>query len=373
MAGADAAVLVTEWSAIVGLDWAAAAADHALARPHRRPQRARPGGDDAARVHVRGHRAHPGARGRQPSGQLMQAVVLVGGEGRRLRPLTDTRPEADDAARGPALRRAPDRPAAPPRRSTTSCFSCGYRPDALEAHFGDGSAVGMRVRYVVDPEPLGTAGAIKNAEALLDGDALPRAERRHPHRPRPRRARGARHREPRRRGIVALTPVDDPSAFGLVRLHDDGLRRGLRREAAARRAAPRRALPHQRRHLPARARRRSTASRPAAPARSSARSSRQLAAGGRLLRPPERRLLARHRHARPRTWRPTTTCSRGALRHRVAQRRAPTSAPGARVDSAAPSVDALSSLGAGAVVAPGGDRAGQRGRRADAASARAPR
>ena len=46
MAGADAAVLVTEWSAIVDLDWAAAAADHALARGHRRPQRPRPGRDD---------------------------------------------------------------------------------------------------------------------------------------------------------------------------------------------------------------------------------------------------------------------------------------------------------------------------------------
>ena len=47
-------------------------------------------------------------------------------------------------------------------------FSCGYRPDALEAYFGDGSAMGVRVRYVVDPEPLGTAGAIKNAQGLLD-------------------------------------------------------------------------------------------------------------------------------------------------------------------------------------------------------------
>ncbi len=100
-------------------------------------------------------------------------------------------------------------------------FSCGYRPDALEAHFGDGSAIGMRVRYVVDPEPLGTAGAVKNAESLLDdapffvlnGDILTDLDL---------TAFAAAHRASGGAGMVALTPVEDPSAFGLVRLHPDG-------------------------------------------------------------------------------------------------------------------------------------------------------
>ena len=100
-------------------------------------------------------------------------------------------------------------------------FSCGYRPDALEAHFGDGSSVGMRVRYVVDPEPLGTAGAVKNAEALLDdapffvlnGDILTDLDL---------SAFAEAHRRSGGAGTVALTPVEDPSAFGLVRLHPDG-------------------------------------------------------------------------------------------------------------------------------------------------------
>lgn len=100
-------------------------------------------------------------------------------------------------------------------------FSCGYRPDALRVHFGDGSAMGVRLRYVVDPEPLGTAGAIRNAEDLLDdapflvlnGDILTDLDL---------TAFAARHHERGAVGTIALTPVEDPGAFGLVRLHDDG-------------------------------------------------------------------------------------------------------------------------------------------------------
>jgi mannose-1-phosphate guanylyltransferase len=146
--------------------------------------------------------------------------VLVGGEGRRLRPLTDTRPKP--------MMQLVDRPFVAHqldllRRHGVGdvIFSCGYRPDALRDHFGDGSAIGVRLRYVVDPEPLGTAGAIKNAEALLDdapflvlnGDILTDLDL---------RAFTARHRETGAAGTIALTPVEDPSAFGLVRLFGDG-------------------------------------------------------------------------------------------------------------------------------------------------------
>jgi mannose-1-phosphate guanylyltransferase len=143
----------------------------------------------------------------------------VGGEGRRLRPLTDTRPKP--------MMPLVDRPFVAHqidllRRHGVHdiVFSCGYRPDALEDHFGDGSDLGVRLRYVVDPEPLGTAGAIKNAEGLLDdapilvlnGDILTDLDL------------GAVirvHEELGAQGVIALTPVEDPSAFGLVRLHDD--------------------------------------------------------------------------------------------------------------------------------------------------------
>lgn len=150
---------------------------------------------------------------------MIEAIILVGGEGRRLRPLTDTRPKP--------MMPLVDRPFVAHQLDglrrfgvTEVIFSCGYRPEALEQHFGDGSGIGMRLRYVVDPEPLGTAGAVKNAEPLLSGDRtlvlngdiltdLDLAELLAHH-----DASGA-------AGTLALTPVEDPSRYGLVRLHAD--------------------------------------------------------------------------------------------------------------------------------------------------------
>jgi mannose-1-phosphate guanylyltransferase len=104
---------------------------------------------------------------------------------------------------------------------TDVIFSCGYRPDALRSHFGDGATAGVRLRYVVDPEPLGTAGAIANAEPLLrpeamlvlNGDIITDLDL---------QALADAHRASGAAGTIALTPVDDPSAYGLVRLRDSG-------------------------------------------------------------------------------------------------------------------------------------------------------
>lgn len=150
----------------------------------------------------------------------MQAIILVGGEGRRLRPLTDTRPKP--------MMALVDRPFVAHQLDLLRrhgvrdvIFSCGYRPDVLRAHFGDGSIIGMRLRYVVDPQPLGTAGAVRNAAHLLEpgsvlvlnGDILTDLDL---------SAVARRHRDAGGLGTIALTPVDDPSAFGLVRLRGDG-------------------------------------------------------------------------------------------------------------------------------------------------------
>jgi mannose-1-phosphate guanylyltransferase len=153
------------------------------------------------------------------SAHVSQAVLLVGGEGRRLRPLTDTRPKP--------MMALVDRPFVSHQLDhlrrhgiTDVIFSCGYRPEALEAHFGDGSAFGMRLSYVVDPEPLGTAGAVKNAEGLLtgdrvlvfNGDILTDLDL---------DALAAQHLDRGSVGTIALTPVEEPWAYGLVRLHPD--------------------------------------------------------------------------------------------------------------------------------------------------------
>ena len=150
----------------------------------------------------------------------MQAGILVGGEGRRLRPLTDTRPKP--------MMRLVDRPFVEHqldhlRRFGVDhvVFSCGYLPQALVDHFGDGDRFGLRLSYVVDPEPLGTGGAIKNAESELDrsarllvlnGDVLTDLDL---------AALVGQHGATGVDGTLALTPVDDPSRYGLVRLLAD--------------------------------------------------------------------------------------------------------------------------------------------------------
>jgi mannose-1-phosphate guanylyltransferase len=101
----------------------------------------------------------------------MQAIVLVGGEGTRLRPLTETVPK-------PALTLV-DRPLLAytiewlaSHGVTEVVLACGFLPDALrEALAGEEERAGVALRYLTEPEPLGTAGAIRFAADSL-GDAL---------------------------------------------------------------------------------------------------------------------------------------------------------------------------------------------------------
>ena len=152
-------------------------------------------------------------------GSAPHAVVLVGGQGTRLRPLTDTRPKPMvPLVDRPFVEHQIDHLARHGVRRIV--FSCGYRPSALRDHFGDGARFGVHIDYVVDPVPLGTAGAVGNAAPLLgdgptlvlNGDILTDLDL---------RAMLARHAESGAEGTVALTPVENPSAFGLVRLHED--------------------------------------------------------------------------------------------------------------------------------------------------------
>jgi mannose-1-phosphate guanylyltransferase len=101
----------------------------------------------------------------------MQAIVLVGGEGTRLRPLTERLPK-------PALTLV-DRPFLAymiewlaGHGVSEVVLACGFLPDVLrEALAGEEERAGARIRYVVEPEPLGTAGAIRFAADLL-GEGL---------------------------------------------------------------------------------------------------------------------------------------------------------------------------------------------------------
>ena len=142
----------------------------------------------------------------------MIAVVLVGGFGTRLRPLTNQTPKAMlPVANRPFLEHQLEHLAS--HGVDRVILACGYRPDALRAHFGD------RVQYVVEDEPLGTAGAIAHAArgigetfVACNGDVLTDLDL---------GALLALHRHRGARLTLALHPVDDPSRYGVVETDDD--------------------------------------------------------------------------------------------------------------------------------------------------------
>ena len=143
----------------------------------------------------------------------MIAVILVGGLGTRLRPLTDRIPKAMlPVANRPFLEHQLDHLSA--HGVDRVILSCGYRPDALREHFGD------RVEFVVEDEPLGTGGAIGHAARGIDetflacnGDVLTDLDV---------TALRAFHAERRSRLTLALHRVEDPSRYGVVETGPDG-------------------------------------------------------------------------------------------------------------------------------------------------------
>jgi mannose-1-phosphate guanylyltransferase len=149
----------------------------------------------------------------------VDAVVLVGGEGTRLRPLTLERPKPVLPLLGrPLLAYVLERLA--DAGVTRVIFGCGYLPDPIQACFGE-RALGLELEYVVEPRPLGTAGGIRHAARgrfsdtflALNGDILADA---------PLADLVAAHRACSAVATIALTPVADPSRYGLVRSESGG-------------------------------------------------------------------------------------------------------------------------------------------------------
>ena len=151
----------------------------------------------------------------------MKAVVLVGGFGTRLRPLTLTTPKQ--------MLPIVDRPMIEHVISwlaehgvDTAVLSLGYRPDAFLDAYPDGTCAGVELVYAVEPEPLDTAGAVRFAAeqagiddtfVVVNGDVLTDLDL----------ARlWSFHRESGAEGTIALTPVDDPSRYGVVPIDDAG-------------------------------------------------------------------------------------------------------------------------------------------------------
>jgi mannose-1-phosphate guanylyltransferase len=149
----------------------------------------------------------------------MQALILAGGEGTRLRPLTTTVPK-------PVIPLV-DRPFIAfmldwlrSHGVDDIVMSCGHLASGVRNVLGDGGAYGIRLRYVEEPRPMGTGGALKYAAPLLDdrflmlnGDVLTDIDL---------TAQVAQHERSGAQATLALTPVEDPSNYGLVRTADGG-------------------------------------------------------------------------------------------------------------------------------------------------------
>jgi NDP-sugar pyrophosphorylase family protein len=149
----------------------------------------------------------------------MKAVILAGGEGTRLRPLTLSIPKpVVPVVDRPFLAHQLDLLASV--GVTEVVLSLAYRPERIQDVFGDGSRDGRVIRYAVEPTPLGTGGAVKNAEAFLDqstlvlnGDVLTDVNL---------PAVVEAHRSSRAAATIVLTPVPNPAAYGLVEFEADG-------------------------------------------------------------------------------------------------------------------------------------------------------
>ncbi len=151
----------------------------------------------------------------------MRAVILVGGFGTRLRPLTLGVPKQMlPVGHVTMLERVVEHLGTV--GVTEAVLSLGYQPEVFLREFPDGECAGVRLRYAVEPEPLDTAGAIAFAarEAgvddrfiALNGDVLTDLDV---------GELWACHQAKGGLATIALTPVEDPSRYGVVPLDDDG-------------------------------------------------------------------------------------------------------------------------------------------------------
>jgi NDP-sugar pyrophosphorylase family protein len=149
----------------------------------------------------------------------MQALILAGGKGTRLRPLTVYTPKPIvPLVNKPfllyqieILKRA---------GITDITLSLSYQPDKIEYLLGDGSDYGVNLNFITEPSPMGTGGAYKFASSsintttvVLNGDILTDVDI---------AEIIAFHRKKKAEATIVLTPVENPSAYGLVQTDNNG-------------------------------------------------------------------------------------------------------------------------------------------------------
>ncbi|MCC7125996.1 MAG: NDP-sugar synthase [Acidobacteria bacterium] len=150
----------------------------------------------------------------------MKAILLAGGKGTRLRPLTLHTPKPVVPIfdrvflhyQIDLLKQVPE--------IDEVILSLNYQPRRIEEVFGEGEGTGVKLRYVVEPAPLGTGGAIRYAAqgvtdtiVVFNGDVMTSVDV---------NAVVKRHRDAKARATIVLTPVENPSAYGLVETDAEG-------------------------------------------------------------------------------------------------------------------------------------------------------
>ncbi len=148
----------------------------------------------------------------------MKAIILAGGLGTRLRPLTDETPKPLLPVKGlPIIEHAILN--FKKHGITDIVLSIGYRADKIMEYFGDGSKWGVNISYCIEDQPLGTGGALKKASeninetfVAINGDNLADFD-----------WTGAiqKHKDKQAKITLQLFPVEDVTKFGIARLDDD--------------------------------------------------------------------------------------------------------------------------------------------------------
>jgi mannose-1-phosphate guanylyltransferase len=161
----------------------------------------------------------------------MKAVVLVGGQGTRLRPITFDVPKVMVPLRNrPFIGYMIDFLRAGELDGVV--LSLGYLPDPIKGYFDERDLNGFSIDYAVEDHPLGTAGGIKNTQGYLDGnslvvvngDVLSGMDL---------RVAIGKHKETDALATIVLTSVEDPTAYGLVEVdHDMLVHRFIEKPAA---------------------------------------------------------------------------------------------------------------------------------------------
>ncbi|MBN1191366.1 MAG: NDP-sugar synthase [Dehalococcoidales bacterium] len=149
----------------------------------------------------------------------MQALILVGGEATRLRPLTCNTPKAMvPVLNTPFLEHVIRYLGNHGTKQVV--LAQGFLPESMEDYFQDGSRFGAKLVYALETKRMGTAGAVKNAERhlndtflVLNGDIFTDLDI---------TAMLQFHRQRRAIATIALTPVEDPTAYGLIETTSEG-------------------------------------------------------------------------------------------------------------------------------------------------------